>query len=89
MEELLKYLKEFLFKFFKNKQLIAIIYSILIFIIIFNIPIINIFLEGFNTLNSNTILNFYNLTEEIVGIKHLEIWQFLFVVGLILFFLIF
>ena len=84
MEELLNYLKEFLFKIFKNKWMALTIYIIILLIISFK----GFFSEGFNTLSSNNILNFYNLSEEIIGIKYTEFWQLLFgvllIVGMIL-----
>lgn len=80
MEELLNYLKEFLFKIFKNKWKALTIYIIILLTISFK----GFFSEGLNTLNSNNILSFYNLPKEIVGIKYIEFWQFLFGVLLII-----
>lgn len=80
MEELLNYLKEFLFKIFKNKWMALTTYII----ILLTISLKNFFLEGLNTLSSNNILSFYNLPEEIVEIKYIEFWQLLFAVLLIL-----
>lgn len=80
MEELLKYIKELLFKFLKNKWMALLIYIIILITIFFK----EFFLEGLNTLNSNNILNFYNLPKEIIGVKYIEFWQLLFAVLLIL-----
>lgn len=78
MEELLKYFKEFLFKIFKSK-IADIIYGILILIIVFiKLDVIDFFRNGFVVLNSNNILNYYNLPEEIIGIKYTEFWQLFF-----------
>lgn len=80
MEELLNYLKEFLFKIFKNKLVAKIIHIAILLTISFK----GFFFNGFDILSSNDILNFYNLPEEIVGTKYTEFWQLLFGVLLII-----
>ena len=85
MEELLNYLKEFLFKIFKNKLVAKIIHIAILLAISFKGFLFN----GFDILSSNNILNFYNLPEEIVGTKYTEFWQLLFgvllIIGMILY----